>query len=195
MLRLRVTIERQPRTKNGQPAHNTTGVDSANCSQLDSVWSIQGCVPKRCAPISSIKTGAVSTTPIHKRLVMSTSSGLGPASAVARSGSSAIPQIGQAPSPTLAYLRAHRAGVDRACGNGCFDAGVGRQIFFGIGGELGRGSRPSRSSRVGPDGCADAAWCADPPSCRRPDRQRWGGIFFWRKGVGSRRPPVVKPVL
>ena len=41
MLRLRVTSDCQPRSKNGQPAHSTTGVAKANCSQFDSVWSIQ----------------------------------------------------------------------------------------------------------------------------------------------------------
>ncbi len=38
MFRLRVTIEFQPRTKNGQPAHNTTGVAKTICSQFDAVW-------------------------------------------------------------------------------------------------------------------------------------------------------------
>ena len=35
MLRLRVTSERQPRAKNGAPAHSTTGVASANEIQFD----------------------------------------------------------------------------------------------------------------------------------------------------------------
>ena len=38
MLRFRVTTEAQPRTKNGQPAHNTTGVASTSCSQFESCW-------------------------------------------------------------------------------------------------------------------------------------------------------------
>jgi hypothetical protein len=38
--------------------------------------------------------------PIQKRRVKSTSSGFGPASPVAISGSSAMPQIGQFPGPT-----------------------------------------------------------------------------------------------
>ena len=37
MLRLRVTTDCQPRTKNGQPAHSTTGVANASWIQLDSV--------------------------------------------------------------------------------------------------------------------------------------------------------------
>jgi hypothetical protein len=35
MLSLRVTSDRQPRTKNGQPAQSTTGVASTSCSQFD----------------------------------------------------------------------------------------------------------------------------------------------------------------
>ena len=35
MFKLRFTTERQPLTKNGQPAHNTTGVLKTNCPQRD----------------------------------------------------------------------------------------------------------------------------------------------------------------
>ncbi|CEG07155.1 hypothetical protein BN961_00537 [Afipia felis] len=35
MLRFHVATERQPRTKNGAPAHSTTGVASASDSQFD----------------------------------------------------------------------------------------------------------------------------------------------------------------
>ena len=45
--------------------------------------------------------GKVSTRPIQNRRVMSTSSGLGPVSVPAISGSSAMPQIGQEPGPTF----------------------------------------------------------------------------------------------
>ena len=45
-------------------------------------------------------TGSASTSPIQNRRVMSASSGFGGASAVTSSGSSAMPQIGQAPGPT-----------------------------------------------------------------------------------------------
>ena len=44
-------------------------------------------------------TGTLSAAPSQKRRVKSKSSGLGPASAVATSGSSAMPQIGQWPGP------------------------------------------------------------------------------------------------
>ena len=36
MLRLRWTIEAQARSKNGQPAHSTTGVARTNCIQAES---------------------------------------------------------------------------------------------------------------------------------------------------------------
>ena len=100
MLRLRLTIERQPRSKNGQPAQSTTGVASTSWIQFD-VCCPSRCVrPKRCPPISSTKTGIVSARPIQSRRLKSTSSGLGPVSAVARSGSSAMPQIGHEPGPS-----------------------------------------------------------------------------------------------
>src|SRR5271170_2727741 len=67
MLRLRPTTDRAARTKNGQPAHKTTGVESAK-------W-------------------------IQNRRVISRSSSFGAASAVACSGSSAMPQIGHEPGP------------------------------------------------------------------------------------------------
>ncbi len=41
MLRLRDFSDCQPRSKNGQPAHSTTGVAKASCSQFDSVRSDQ----------------------------------------------------------------------------------------------------------------------------------------------------------
>ena len=56
--------------------------------------------PDQMPPISSAKTGSVKASPIQKRRVMSTSSWLGPASAPTRTGSSAMPQIGQEPGPT-----------------------------------------------------------------------------------------------
>ncbi|CAM5276486.1 putative protein OS=Afipia felis OX=1035 GN=BN961_04124 PE=4 SV=1 [Afipia felis] len=51
-------------------------------------------------PISNAKTGSANAKPIQNRRVISTSSGLGPVSVVARTGSSAMPQIGQEPGPT-----------------------------------------------------------------------------------------------
>ena len=100
MLRLRLTTDAQPRAKNGHPAQSTTGVARSSCSQLPICCPKSMCRLVRCPPISSARTGSVSTKPIQKRRVMSASSGFGPASAVTSNGSSAMPQIGQLPGPT-----------------------------------------------------------------------------------------------
>jgi hypothetical protein len=99
MLRLRVASDCAPRTKNGQPAHSTTGVARINCAQFESC-GVSGCQPIRWPPISSATTGTVSPSPIQNRRVMSTSSGFGPVATVGISGSSAMPQIGQEPGPS-----------------------------------------------------------------------------------------------
>ena len=100
MLRLRFAIDCQPRTKKGQPAQSTTGVPNSSWSQFEAARGTRCASPSRCPPISSAKTGTVSARPIQNRRVKSTSSGFGPVSAVATSGSSAMPQIGQEPGPT-----------------------------------------------------------------------------------------------
>ena len=51
-------------------------------------------------PISRTKTGNVRTSPTQNRRVMSASSRFSPTSAVALTGSSVIPQMGQLPGPT-----------------------------------------------------------------------------------------------
>jgi hypothetical protein len=99
MLRLRFFTEATARVKNGQPAHRTTGVPSNNCTQFEVCCAMRWWMSKRCPPISSANTGTVSAVPIQKRLVMSRSSGLSPCSAVASTGSSAMPQMGQLPGP------------------------------------------------------------------------------------------------
>ena len=100
MFGLRLAIDCQQRTKNGQPAHSTTGVASMSWIQLEVCDPIHMCRPVRWLPISSTNTGSVRARPIQNRRVMSASSGLGPASAVASTGSSAMPQIGHEPGPT-----------------------------------------------------------------------------------------------
>ena len=91
--------EFQPRTKNGQPAHSTTGVAKTSCSQFELTSSVMR-QAEQWPPISSATTGSASTSPIQNRRVMSTSSGFGPLSAVTSNGSSAMPQIGHEPGPT-----------------------------------------------------------------------------------------------
>ena len=50
MFKCRVSSERQPRRKNGQPAQSTTGVVSANCIQREA-----SPVTHDCAPSAGIK--------------------------------------------------------------------------------------------------------------------------------------------
>src|SRR5438309_218966 len=59
MLRLRVTSDCQPRTKNGQPAQTTTGVAKTSWIQFDSVGSSQSCHTRDRAPSLSPRHGHV----------------------------------------------------------------------------------------------------------------------------------------
>ncbi len=100
MLRLRVTTERQPRTKNGQPPQRTTGVARRN-SVHDSAVSGKSRAsrppPGRYAPIAMARTGSVRTALTQNRRRMSTSSGFSSSARVTVLGSSPMPQIGQLP--------------------------------------------------------------------------------------------------
>ena len=118
MLRFRVTTEAQPRTKNGQPAHSTTGVASASCSQFESCW-----------PRSSGKVGEV---PAH--LQRDDRNGeddadpeapghvdeLGVGAGLRGDGHrfERHPADRARARPDLPDLRMHRAGVDRPSGTG-----------------------------------------------------------------------------
>jgi hypothetical protein len=99
ILRLRATSDAQPRTKKGRPAHKTTRLDSAACTQTESAGAITRSSPAM-PPMLSTTTGTLSRTAIQNRRVMSASSGLGPLSAATVSSSSAMPQMGQAPGPS-----------------------------------------------------------------------------------------------
>ena len=114
MLKCRVRSDRQPRTKNGQPAQSTTGVERMNCVQRDTSPMTQcGASGSMCA-IASRKTGSVSAAPIQKRRVMSRSS---PSSSLG-SGADGLRFERHAALRAIAGmilldLRVHRAGVDR----------------------------------------------------------------------------------
>ena len=95
MFRLRCTIDCQPRTKNGQPPHSTTGVASANSIQLGTKRGT-ACGARQHARIAISSSGTVSATLTQNRRVMSTSSD-SPPPAVTTRGSSAMPHIGQPP--------------------------------------------------------------------------------------------------
>ena len=101
MLGLRWRIDCQPRTKNGQPAHRTTGVASTSCVHANPA-------PSRCAneiagiisPIAISRSGTANSAPIRNRRVMSINSGFGAFSAVTDMGSSPIPHSGQLSGPS-----------------------------------------------------------------------------------------------
>src|SRR5207253_1058467 len=75
-----------PLAKNGAPPQTTTGVASTSCSQAELT----------CA-IDTMSRGIVSAREIQKRRDIEASSGSGLPSSVATTGSSAMPQSGQAP--------------------------------------------------------------------------------------------------
>ncbi len=72
----------------------------------------------------------------------------------------------------LADLRMHRAGVDGALGHRFGGSACRRRGIWRGRRRTWRGSRRSRNSRCGRDGCGGAPRCADRPSCRRPGRAR-----------------------
>ena len=102
MFKLRFTIDIQPRSKNGHPAHSTTGV--ARNSPIQPVLCIEITrpigFPGIMSDIPKNKTGTVSATLTQKRRVIETNSGFSSCSATAVLGSSAMPQIGQDPGPS-----------------------------------------------------------------------------------------------
>ena len=94
MLGLPRRMDSTQRTKNGKPAHSTTGVASTS-STHDIVCGATG--TRRWPPIA-IATPAIVSGNVHqKRRVKSSSSGLRSSSSDGMTGSSAMPQIGQFP--------------------------------------------------------------------------------------------------
>src|SRR5436190_24381816 len=97
MFGLRLTIDAQALSKKGQPAQNTTGVASARPIQLTRPpWLVVSPAPAMSAIVTR-NTGAPSSAPIQNRRVMSTNSGFGSSVSEMVRGSSAMPQMGQAP--------------------------------------------------------------------------------------------------
>ncbi len=95
MFRLRLAIERQPRTSSGQPHQSTTGVASANCTQAAPCPARPPGDRPAIPAISKTTSGRVSASAIQKRRRMSTSSGSGPSDATGIAASSAMPHFGQ----------------------------------------------------------------------------------------------------
>src|SRR4051812_47675374 len=101
MLRLRLTIDCQARTKKGKPPQTTTGVARTSSAQLMTAGDSADTCSGRRSSIAMATRGIVSAVLTQNRLVMSTSSGFGDSAFVTVRGSSAIPQIGQLPGPFL----------------------------------------------------------------------------------------------
>ena len=93
MLRLPLTIDSQPRTNNGQPAHSTTGVASTNW--IHGGLRAPGFELRRGRDHRQGQDRNRQGSATQNRRVMSTSSGLASSAPVIVRGSSAIPQIGQ----------------------------------------------------------------------------------------------------
>ena len=85
MLRLRLRIERQPRTKKIEPAQTTIGVASTSWIQSDAARgttrSSAGPNPGTYVPIVSTTIGTASAIAAQSRRRMSPSSGLSPSTA------------------------------------------------------------------------------------------------------------------
>ena len=117
ILRCRVTSERQPRLKNGQPAQSTTGVLRARIESSATHRSSSRLrrarhrdAPWPAGRPASVSDGADPEPPCHV-----TELGIRPPALRQHFfGSNAMPQIGQSPGLILLHLRMHRAGVDRA---------------------------------------------------------------------------------
>ena len=99
MLRLRLRIESQPRAKNGQPPHSTTGVANASSVQATAACGnkIIGFEAGQSSASMGQSSGTVRSALNQKRRRMLASSWSSPAVAVGVSGSNAIPQIGHVP--------------------------------------------------------------------------------------------------
>jgi len=88
------------RCQNGHAAHSTTGEASSSSIHPNHgpshIWKLS----PTSSPIDSTRIGTLSAALTISRRVKSTSSGLGPSSSDAITGSSAMPQIGQNPGPS-----------------------------------------------------------------------------------------------
>ena len=132
MFRWRFTTDAQPRTKNGQPPHSTTGVASANCVQVIAAGDMTCCsgCPGRTSEIMKARIGSVSASETRKRRVMSSSSGLPSSSRLTVTGSSAMPHFGHAPGPiwrTSGSIGHVYSRVSAPAGAGVVGAGAGER--------------------------------------------------------------------
>ena len=76
------------------------GISSLATRSIEEIAALTRWSPSKSVPIVRMRRGTESTADTQKRRVKSASSGLGGVWAVITAGSSAMPQIGQAPGPT-----------------------------------------------------------------------------------------------
>ena len=160
MLRLRRSSDSQPRWKNGNPAHSTTGVARTSCNQFAS--------KPGCGSISNATTGTVSAAPIHRRRrhVGEFRIGLGFGADGQRLQRHAADRT--TAGADLADLGVHRAGIGGRRFGGRV---VARRSGTGPGRRrICRGSRRSRNGTCRRHARSDGAMWRDRPSCRRPGR-------------------------
>src|SRR6185437_135027 len=117
MLVERFTTEAQPRWKNGHPAQRTTGLASASSIHGSHAAGITRGIgmPGSMLTMAITSNGAVSATLLQKRRVMLRNSGFSSSVAVTVRGSSAMPQMGQAPdfdSRTSGHMGHTKAATD-----------------------------------------------------------------------------------
>ena len=181
-----MTSDCQPRTKNGQPAHSTTGVASTSCIQFDSPGSTRCRGRARCPPISSSddRHGEREADPEPPRHVDELGIGAG---------------VGGRRCPARAPCRRSGTSPDRPAGSpdasgrcrSCLPAPAPARVPASDTSPGRRrtwcGSRPSRNNRACPCARAGAGVCADRPSCRTPDRSRRRSLGDWSCEDGACR--------
>ena len=119
MLRLRVPIDCQPRTKNGQPAHSTTGVARTSSTQPSTSGENASNEPGRQVPAHrddhdrDREHGADDEAPAHVEIVLARALVAGHHLRLERHAADRA-----AAGTLLPHLRMHRAGVDRILGTG-----------------------------------------------------------------------------
>ena len=133
IFRRSVTIDFQPRTKKGQPPHRTTGVASASSTQLRERNDHPRKAPKPAISAMAISSsGKVNAQLTQNRRVISCNSSLGSSSAVNVRGSSAIPQIGQAPGARVTISgcmgQVYSTPAAAALGCGTLEAGESERV-------------------------------------------------------------------
>ena len=158
MLGLRFTNEAHMRSKNGHPAHRTTGalssISAQACTAGGKRWA-RG-LPGRTSDMARAKTGTVRARPTQNRRRMSASSGFSGSSRVTVRGSSAMPQIGQLPGWLADDLGMHGADVFRLRRHRRRRGlGDGREVPGGVRLELLPAGH--RAEVVGPAGMLDAS--------------------------------------